>query len=343
MFKAIAKASNEKYSTVDIESDNKKKKKSNDDPRDNDIDEQEPSDNKDRNQANDDESSDDEVVGEDDDATAVKLKSKAQDEQDYDEAAVEEEKRDASDVDSDIEEIDEINMKEKLANEEKEETITGIDANEFGQLYRSDKENHLWCELSFELGMNYKNVDLSIVLKEVAKKSVISEVPNIKRAITYQKNEDIFLKTDGININEMFKYMELLDLNRLYTNQIHAMARTFGIEAAARVVVKEVQTVFQVYGITVDPRHLLLIADYMTFDGSFKPLSRTGMEASASPLQQMSFESTLKFLKSAIVSSRLDNLHSPSSCLMLGQPCKSGTGSFTCLTNNNFLLKFAKT
>lgn len=36
----------------------------------------------------------------------------------------------------------------------------------------------------------------------------------------------------------MFKHMEVLDLNRLYTNQIHAMAQTYGIEAAARVVVK---------------------------------------------------------------------------------------------------------
>lgn len=36
----------------------------------------------------------------------------------------------------------------------------------------------------------------------------------------------------------MFKHMEVLDLNRLYTNQIHAMAQTYGIEAAARVIVK---------------------------------------------------------------------------------------------------------
>lgn len=96
---------------------------------------------------------------------------------------------------------------------------------------------------------------------------------------------------------------------------------------------------FQVYGITVDPRHLLLIADYMTFDGSFKPLSRSGIESSASPLQQMSFESTLKFLKSALVKSQLDSLSSPSSRLMIGQPCKSGTGSFTCMTNNSFMFK----
>lgn len=79
----------------------------------------------------------------------------------------------------------------------------------------------------------------------------------------------------------------------------------------------------------------------MTFDGSFKPLSRVGMSASASPLQQMSFESTLKFLKAAIVTSRLENLSSPSSRLMIGQPCKSGTGAFTCMTDNSYLFKYA--
>lgn len=52
-----------------------------------------------------------------------------------------------------------------------------------------------------QLPMNFnKNIDLSSVLKAVAKKSVISQVPLIKRAITYVQNEDIILKTDGINI-----------------------------------------------------------------------------------------------------------------------------------------------
>lgn len=41
----------------------------------------------------------------------------------------------------------------------------------------------------------------------------------------------------------MFKHNELLDLNRLYTNHVHAMAQTYGIEAAARVIVK-VKTTF---------------------------------------------------------------------------------------------------
>lgn len=84
----------------------------------------------------------------------------------------------------------------------------------------------------------------------------------------------------------------------------------------------------QVYGITVDPRHLLLIADYMTFDGTFQPLNRTGMEGGNSPLQQMSFESSLKFLKSAVLSHRKDKLCSPSARLMVGQPTKCGTAAF---------------
>lgn len=122
---------------------------------------------------------------------------------------------------------------------------------------------------------------------------------------------------------------------------------------------------FNVYGITVDPRHLLLIADYMTYDGTFKPLSRRGMESAASPLQKMSFESSLYFLQRAAVSSEFirlygwlamnnnflislvalgqcENLESPSSRLMIGQPCKSGTGAVTLMNaySSDYLLRY---
>lgn len=88
---------------------------------------------------------------------------------------------------------------------------------------------------------------------------------------------------------------------------------------------------FQVYGITVDPRHLLLIADYMTYDGSYQPLNRTGMDGGNSPLQQMSFESSLRFLKNAVLNTRTDKLSSPSACIMTGQPVCCGTSAFQLL------------
>lgn len=49
--------------------------------------------------------------------------------------------------------------------------------------------------------MKYKSPpDMSNILKQIAKKSVIHEVDKIKRAITYKNNDDLLLKTDGINI-----------------------------------------------------------------------------------------------------------------------------------------------
>lgn len=52
-------------------------------------------------------------------------------------------------------------------------------------------------------------------------------------------------------------------------------------------------------GIAVDPRHLSLVADYMCFEGFYKPLNRFGIQSNSSPLQQMTFETSYKFLKEA--------------------------------------------
>lgn len=204
MFKAMTKAANEKYSSVDIGGEEKKKKTA-EEYQDRDIDEREPE----KEPAGGNDSSDDEAIGEDDDATAVKLKNKAMDECDYDEAAAEEgEKGDVSENDSDIEMVEGENIAED-ADDEKEKLV-GLESNEFNTQYRTDKVHHLWCELSFQQNMMYKNVDLSILLKDLAHKSIISEVPLIKRAITYNRNGDIFLKTDGINITVIHFFFDVL-------------------------------------------------------------------------------------------------------------------------------------
>ena len=42
----------------------------------------------------------------------------------------------------------------------------------------------------------------------------------------------------GFFLQEMFAYDKLLNLNRLYSNDIHKIADIYGIEAARRVIVK---------------------------------------------------------------------------------------------------------
>jgi len=62
---------------------------------------------------------------------------------------------------------------------------------------------------------------------------------------------------------------------------------------------QEMTDVFKAYGIVIDQRHLTLIADFMTFSGTYRPFNRIGIESSASPLQQMSFETVVTFLRDA--------------------------------------------
>lgn len=85
----------------------------------------------------------------------------------------------------------------------------------------------------------------------------------------------------------------------------------------------------------MDYRHLSLIADYMTYEGSYKAFNRIGMESNSSPFQKMSFETTMHFLKNATISGETDHIRSPSACLVAGRIVKGGTGSFELLQKLN--------
>ena len=74
-----------------------------------------------------------------------------------------------------------------------------------------------------------------------AESAVISQVPGIKRAFVVLPNsedEDIYIKTDGVNIQAMFKFSKIFDLNRMYCNYAKQIAKHYGVEAASQVIVK---------------------------------------------------------------------------------------------------------
>lgn len=124
----------------------------------------------------------------------------------------------------------------------------------------------------------------------------------------------------------------MLEWTSTTSNDIHAVLGTLGVEAARAQIVSEIAGVFAVYGISVDYRHLSLIADYMTRQGTYLPFNRSGMEWSASPLLKMSFESTVTFLRSALMTGDFDGLQGPAGRLVCGLPVRTGTGAFDVLT-----------
>ncbi|XP_008065778.1 DNA-directed RNA polymerase I subunit RPA1 [Carlito syrichta] len=203
----------------------------------------------------------------------------------------------------------------------------------FIEAYQYDTEENLWCQVTVKLPLMKINFDMSSLAVSLAHSAVVYETKGITRCLLNETASDgntkeLVLNTEGINLPELFKHAEVLDLRRLYSNDIHAMASTYGIEAALRVIEKEIKDVFAVYGIAVDPRHLSLVADYMCFEGIYKPLNRIGIRSNSSPLQQMTFETSFQFLKQATMLGSHDDLRSPSACLVVGKVVKGGTGLF---------------
>jgi DNA-directed RNA polymerase I subunit RPA1 len=169
------------------------------------------------------------------------------------------------------------------------------------------------------------------LVERAASTTLLRSIQGIQEAFLNEEDgRGRCLQTAGVNFEEVWK-LDNVDHNRLMSNDIWAIRCAYGVEAARSSIVKQITSVFGAYGITVDARHLSLIADYMTFDGGYKPLNRTGMESSSSALLQMTFETTVNFLKQAAMLGSSDDLASPSGNLVVGRPVRHGTGVFELL------------
>lgn len=207
--------------------------------------------------------------------------------------------------------------------------------------YQFDVKRERWCKVSICMNTITTQLDMGALLEAEAKRTYVHRVGNIQRALIVKDVNaksrgavcDKMIKTEGVSLLSLVRFNDILDLNSIYSNDIHAIANTYGIEAASQAIRREMANVFAVYGIEVDPRHLSLIADYMTYNGSIRGMNRMSMECSASPFQQMSFESTIRYMKWAAILGLYDDIKSPSAALVFGRPARGGTGQFTLLAD----------
>lgn len=177
--------------------------------------------------------------------------------------------------------------------------------------YDFDHEKQLWCEVSLRFELMSTKLDLRSLIEDEAGRASIYKVGKIERAFLVKDNDAAksgakfaqMIKTEGVSLSSVVQYENILDLRRIYTNDMHAIANTLGIEAARTALIREITNVFSVYGISVDRRHLSLIADHMTFTGVIRGMNRGAMDG-ISPLQAMTFETTTTFLKNALLLSK---------------------------------------
>ncbi|KAF9364256.1 hypothetical protein BGX34_002079 [Mortierella sp. NVP85] len=195
--------------------------------------------------------------------------------------------------------------------------------------YSFDGMEGSWCEIEMQFPAETKKLLMVNLITAVAPMCIVHEIKGIERVFMSQDEKGApQIATEGVNLKGIWEYSDLIDVNSIYSNDIGAILKTYGVEAARMAIIQEISGVFGAYGIDVDRRHLTLIADYMTFESGFKPFNRMGIESSTSPFLKMSFERTCHFLTQATLHGDYDGLESPSARLVMGKVVEGGTGAF---------------
>ena len=111
------------------------------------------------------------------------------------------------------------------------------------------------------------------------------------------------------------------------TNSIIEMRDVLGIEAARTTIIDEISTVMG--DMDIDPRHMQLLADVMTYRGEVLGITRFGLSKMRdSVLQLASFEKTPDHLFEAAWHAKRDKIEGVSECIIMGQSISQGTGAF---------------
>ena len=160
----------------------------------------------------------------------------------------------------------------------------------------------------------------------------ISGIKNVGRVVI-RKEDEWVIHTEGSNLGAVLKKVGV-DKVRTTTNDIHEVEKVLGVEAARNAIIKEAQETMEGQGLTVDVRHIMLVADMMTADGSVKSIGRHGISGEkASVLARASFEETGKHLLRASIRGEVDHLNGIIENIIIGQPIPLGTGSVGVIMN----------
>mgnify|MGYP001770684834 FL=1 len=164
------------------------------------------------------------------------------------------------------------------------------------------------------------------------KKGYVKGIKGIRRAvIQVRTNEqtgkkEYVIVAEGSNLAEVMK-VDGVDPTRVETNNIYEIANVLGIEAARNAIIREIMDVLQNSGLDVDVRHVMLVADMMTWTGKVRQIGRLGVVGEKqSVLARAAFEVTVNQLYEAAVKGEEEKFHGVTESIIAGLPPRVGTG-----------------
>lgn len=172
---------------------------------------------------------------------------------------------------------------------------------------------------------SYKNL---LEVNETLKSLKVKGIDGIKRIIIRKEpGEGYVIYSEGSNLEKVLE-IEGVDQYRTTTNDIQAVGRVLGIEAARNMIIQEAYNTLSEQGLNVDIRHIMLVSDIMTTDGTIKAIGRHGVSGEkSSVLSRAAFEITVNHLLDASRRGEKDNLGGVAENIIVGQPVNLGTGA----------------
>ncbi|MEK6986355.1 MAG: DNA-directed RNA polymerase subunit A'' [Candidatus Thermoplasmatota archaeon] len=189
---------------------------------------------------------------------------------------------------------------------------------------------------------NFKNLQKAV---EDLKKIKVKGIDGITRLVIRRDDDEggYILFTEGSSLKEILE-IPGIDHSRVLTNDIVQIQECLGIEAARQSVMDEAHATLQGQGLTVDRRHLMLVADVMTADGEVKAIGRQGVSGQKSSiLARAAFEITVDHLLQAGMIGEIDPLQGVAENIIVGQPVNLGTGAVRLAMDTVKLAKLVKT
>ncbi|EHL00082.1 putative DNA-directed RNA polymerase III subunit RPC1 [Glarea lozoyensis 74030] len=164
-------------------------------------------------------------------------------------------------------------------------------------------------------------------LKRVLPAIAISGYPEASRAVINSsqesKNEVV---VEGYGLRACMNTIGVIG-TQVTSNSVMEMKDVLGIEAARTTIAQEIGVVMG--QMDIDPRHMQLLADVMTYKGEVLGITRFGLSKMRdSVLQLASFEKTPDHLFDAAAGMKSDKIEGVSECIIMGQTMSVGTGAF---------------
>ncbi|XP_019885205.1 DNA-directed RNA polymerase III subunit RPC1 isoform X2 [Camponotus floridanus] len=172
-------------------------------------------------------------------------------------------------------------------------------------------------------------------LMDALPKIVVKGMPSVSRVVVHDETSNGKTKwklfVEGDNFREVMATYGVHGEKTTSNNTLEVF-KTLGIEAARTTIMAEIKSVMENHGISVDRRHLILLADLMTCRGEVLGITRQGLDKmKESVLNLASFEKTADHLFDSAYYGQRDAICGVSESIIMGIPIPVGTGMFKLL------------